>query len=716
MNTPGARASHGSDGRAATGRDLAWLLDLASAGCWTAIMSGLLVWQGGIWAHVNSGDLHAATVPWFEYVANAVLREGRLPLWQPYQWCGTPVLGLSHPSALYPPVLALFALLRPWAALQALYAFHILILTWGMTTYLRHHGIGRLAAGVAALSAITAVFRGLMLSGVDHPSFLAAVAWIPAMLLCWERAVRTGAARWVGCLGLVVAAQWLSGYPDFALDVPVLLGVMALVAGDGSVFRRVGSLLAGLLLGGALAAVQLLPLTEAVAESSRVGTGFPYEKYQALFAIGSTRYLAETLGDRFGPAAVVLALVGLWPFTRHRAAWLAAFIWSTFALNLPFRLLYLVPPYSGVRFPFGWGGASGVFLGVLAAAGLNTIWRRPGRWVHVLGWVLAACAVAYGLFVVWRAPVSLPPFRPQGRYWQAPDLALAEQRAVLLRGLLENHTRLLSEGEATAGSAIRYGISIPNGHEPALAPRRMWDLLARVKLYDPLGMYRRRDWSMLAKEPEIGALLGIGTVVVAPGKAGPLLAAGFESVGKVPPGELILKGQTLPRVRLVHETIEAVGEQGTLEAVIAHAGDAVRVAVVEAGALAAPLAPKGRNAVETARIVVYEPEHVVVDATVAAPALLVLTDTFYPGWRATVDDAPTLILRADHAFRGVRLDPGRHRVDFRYAPESVRRGAAITLVAIVAVLVCIAWPSRQLHGPETRRVHQRWIDSRNARG
>jgi uncharacterized membrane protein YfhO len=106
---------------------------------------------------------------------------------------------------------------------------------------------------------------------------------------------------------------------------------------------------------------------------------------------------------------------------------------------------------------------------------------------------------------------------------------------------------------------------------------------------------------------------------------------------------------------------------------------------------------------EEARIVRYEPELVGVEALVATPALLVLTDTHYAGWRATVDGEPTPILRADHAFRGVRLEPGRHQVIFRYAPTSVRLGTLVSLLALAAVAAGLAGP----RGSRTARSRER---------
>ena len=87
----------------AAGGAPAWLLDLVwAAGC-TAIISGVLVAQCGIWARVNSSDLHAHILPWYELSGRSLLGEGRLALWNPYIFSGTPFLGKGETGALYAP-------------------------------------------------------------------------------------------------------------------------------------------------------------------------------------------------------------------------------------------------------------------------------------------------------------------------------------------------------------------------------------------------------------------------------------------------------------------------------------------------------------------------------------------------------------------------------------------------------------------------------------
>jgi hypothetical protein len=66
-----------------------------------------------------------------------------------------------------------------------------------------------------------------------------------------------------------------------------------------------------------------------------------------------------------------------------------------------------------------------------------------------------------------------------------------------------------------------------------------------------------------------------------------------------------------------------------------------------------------------------EPGRVEAVATSTTDGLLVLHDTFYPGWIAEVDGKSAPILRADILFRAVEVPAGTHRVTFRFAPFSL---------------------------------------------
>ena len=93
-----------------------------------------------------------------------------------------------------------------------------------------------------------------------------------------------------------------------------------------------------------------------------------------------------------------------------------------------------------------------------------------------------------------------------------------------------------------------------------------------------------------------------------------------------------------------------------------------------------------------ARIVVDDPNRVEIKASLAAPGMIVLADTYYPGWRASVDGEEVEIHPVNHLFRGVMADAGRHEVVFEYRPQSVRRGLAISSAAALVCLVLALRP------------------------
>jgi uncharacterized membrane protein YfhO len=69
--------------------------------------------------------------------------------------------------------------------------------------------------------------------------------------------------------------------------------------------------------------------------------------------------------------------------------------------------------------------------------------------------------------------------------------------------------------------------------------------------------------------------------------------------------------------------------------------------------------------------------------------MVVLSETFFPGWKATVDGRAVPIYEADGALRGVVVEAGLHRIDIRYRPISVYAGAFLTALGLLAAMVLI---------------------------
>jgi hypothetical protein len=86
-----------------------------------------------------------------------------------------------------------------------------------------------------------------------------------------------------------------------------------------------------------------------------------------------------------------------------------------------------------------------------------------------------------------------------------------------------------------------------------------------------------------------------------------------------------------------------------------------------------------------ARVISEKPDEVTVDASMSQPGFLLLLDTYFPGWKATVNGAKTPILRADYNFRAVQLPAGKSVIQFDYQPASFRLGIGLFLAGLVIV-------------------------------
>jgi uncharacterized membrane protein YfhO len=86
---------------------------------------------------------------------------------------------------------------------------------------------------------------------------------------------------------------------------------------------------------------------------------------------------------------------------------------------------------------------------------------------------------------------------------------------------------------------------------------------------------------------------------------------------------------------------------------------------------------------------------VVVEAHAACRGLLVLADTWYPGWTATIDNRGVPIYQAYLALRGVVVERGTHRVEFRFRPLSVSIGTVMSALGVIGACAIVLWDRRR---------------------
>ncbi len=78
-----------------------------------------------------------------------------------------------------------------------------------------------------------------------------------------------------------------------------------------------------------------------------------------------------------------------------------------------------------------------------------------------------------------------------------------------------------------------------------------------------------------------------------------------------------------------------------------------------------------------------------IEAEAATPSLVVISQSWYHDWRATIDGKPAKLLRADYAFQAVQIPAGRHRIRLTYEDRAFEIGAAISIPAWLGCLACL---------------------------
>ena len=148
----------------------------------------------------------------------------------------------------------------------------------------------------------------------------------------------------------------------------------------------------------------------------------------------------------------------------------------------------------------------------------------------------------------------------------------------------------------------------------------------------------------------------------------------------------------LPRAWIVPS---ARVESDPLAAILDPEFDPSSEAILDTPPLPAETISDTRYAIRDTLISLHDtPNTVKIRAASDSDGYLVLADTWYPGWRATIDGQVVDVLRANVAFRAIAFPAGEHLVEFRYEPASFRMGAWTTIASIVIVaggLVISTW-------------------------
>jgi len=500
----------------------------------------------------------------------------------------------------------------------------------------------------------------------------------------------------------------------------------------------------------ALAGLQLLPLAELIRESARIAGGTATSPTPP--ALGAVldrvpRSLADLLhnldltarGLHLPPAAWLLGVIGI-ALGRPplRVPMLAVLVLTT-ALSTAARLVLQVAPRFALLRPnycwvtlwyFGMAYMAGSGLEVvLAGAGVGGHERWPRARVVVAGVVLLASAFLLTPRSLLALVVSLAvlgvAMRKAG--WRTPAVLVLVAVTVLSAwtwippsiaapGLLHRYSRgeppyppeppsplglgaaiekacgtgqrVLAPWLAWTSAAVIEPVELLGGYPEPLVPSRIDRLLESLGV-DPSPVFGTERLGRTPEGARILDMLNVGCVVTP-------AAVDLHRLDLVRAGmfaeDAIYRRHALPRAWLVHRVRTAGDGEAAWQAIHDPAFDAAHEAVLEGASETAGADGEARVEIER-----DEPGRIEMSVSTSAAGTLVIAQSFYPGWRARVDDAPVAVLRANYTAMALPVAAGEHRVILVYDPASLRAGKVLLALGLV-VVTGLLLPGRRSHG------------------
>jgi hypothetical protein len=659
-------------------------------------------------------DFRSVQLPMITFLRDR-LQEGEFPLWNPFSYCGYPIFANIEACYFQPFVLlgvVVSTLLSP-ETLPKVIEWAVVLQIWGAGIAAYHLSLKLGASRPAAwMGAIIFQTGGYFASQAEHIGAVMAVAWMPLTWLAILKLSRQWNTRWFVALSLALGLSVVGGFPQATLSVYISAVVWAVVltAFRFSRIRLMAVSIAACAMGIGLASVQFAPtvqLTEnsvAKYRTSWLGAGgglFPQSLvslvlpnhyhifdmaafrgpgdptflylYSSIIGLGLAVFAVVTRRCRYRLPLLAICLFGAWLMLGEHAP-----LWGRVYPLLPERVRIGVHP----EYTYG---IFTLALAALAAMGLTSL-RAPLKLQYALG-LLAAI----DLWMVGSGrPMNCASLKLEpgvtNKAFAGSQVLLGELRRLTVA---ENPPSRIDTTDGSIDWSSNGPITrIPtaNGVSP-LALENIIQMRRFLHDGDPWGWY----YPLEKLDSGVIDLMGIKYVLTS-GKGRDLMQRSprYRHITSLPFNHEIFENLSVfPRFFLVHDLVRTKTLAGARQIISRGDIDFRQTAIVDAPMV--PVAPNPPAGAEAVSLIAYRPDAISLKVRSKGASLLVLSESYYPGWQAWVDGVPTEVRRADIAFRGVFVPDGDHLVRMEFRPVILPLSLAITLLTAIALVAMVLY-------------------------
>jgi hypothetical protein len=419
-----------------TSRWIEWLPLIVLAASLIILFNRLFLGEVNFW-----GLPSLQFYPWREY-AMSEISQGRLPLWNPYNGAGAPLLANYQSGLLYPPHLLYFISTSP-QMMGFIGLLHVMWAGYGMWLLIRRYTNNLLAGGIAVLAY---PLSNTLIARFGTIPMLEVAAWLPFLILAVDALIESSSLRWTLALAVITAMMLLAGHAQWTFYCMVVAGSYALwklISTKGSLQRNVviGILAIGaLLLAVGLASAQLLPTAELQRQSQRASgidpdfaMNFSYPPISLLTLLnpnffgnpGDGSYSINGVyyenAAYVGILPLIFALIGLWIVLRRKRTAVSAeeslhiqhrSAMRFFAITAVISLILALGKFGITPFLFRYVPTFNLF-------------QAPSRWLLLTVFSLTMLAA-----------LAVPLWKPDRRMKRRANLALIGSIMLVIAGVI----------------------------------------------------------------------------------------------------------------------------------------------------------------------------------------------------------------------------------------------------------------------------------------